>query len=109
MSTTFGVTGGDLDFSVIDGVEAIRQQVSQALLLWLGEWYRDTTEGSNIRALLGGGNGNRDAIAESIEATVLTVDTVTSVRVESLTVNRRKISVRLRVTTSAGETVEVAM
>lgn len=107
MSTTFGVADGDLDYSVIDGVEAIRQQVSQALLLWLGEWYRDTTQGSNIRGLLG--SANQDAIAESIEATVLSVDTVTSVRVESLTVNRRKISGRIRLTTSAGETVVVAM
>ena len=90
MSSTLGMVDGDLSFAVIRGVEAIRQQAQQALLLWLGEWYRDTDAGSDLRGLLG--RNDSEAIAESVQATVLAVDEVTAVRVISLTIERRKIS-----------------
>lgn len=107
MSSTLGVSGNDLTWAVIDGAEGVRQQVAQALLLWLGEWFRDTGQGSNIRSLLGAGDAS--AIAESIEATVLAVDTVTAVRVVNLAENARTLSGLLEVSTSAGETVQVAL
>ena len=107
MSSTLGVRDGDLTYAVIDGVEAIRQQVRQALLLWLGEWFRDVSRGNNLRSLLG--RNDSDSLAEEVEATVLSVDAVTAVRIVSLSADGRKLSGILVVTTDAGDTVEVAV
>ena len=78
---TLGTRDGDLDFTVVDGLESVKQRIVQRLLFWRGEWFLDTSKGIPYlpRALVRRGSSPlllRQVITDAIEE----VDGVVAVR-----------------------------
>lgn len=106
---TLGATNGDIDFTVVDGIEAIKQQIVQRLLFWRGEWFLDTEDGIPYLPSILGRRGNLNLMRAIITAHIRAVEGVTgfrNVEVEYRASDRRAIY-RADVDTIYGEISEL--
>ena len=77
---TLGATDGDLDFTLIDGIESLRQRLVQRLLFWRGEWFLDTSQGVPYLPSVLGRQGSLTLLRQVITAYIEVDDEVTGVR-----------------------------
>lgn len=99
------ITKGDL--SLATGVTAIQQALQQALQLWLGEWFLDTTQGVPFRQQILVKNPNLDVVQADLIAAATAVPGIIQIVDFSMTFsdNQRGLSVYIVAQTSNGQTV----
>ena len=93
-----------LDF-LRDSPEAVGQQVKTRLLLWLGEWFLDTEEGTQyMQGVLG--KHSQETADAVIQDRVLSTDNVTDITnyVSTIDPDTRKMSVSFDLDTVFGPT-----
>ena len=81
---TLGAPNGDIDFTVVDGLEAVRQRVEQALLFHKSEWFLDTRRGVPYLADVLGYPVDVTLAQQVIAAFILRDEEVTSVDVSEV-------------------------
>ena len=68
----------DLDWTVVDGLEAVRQAVVQRLRFWFGTWFLNAARGVPYRAVLGS-VADTGLAARTITDAIRAVEDVTEV------------------------------
>ena len=110
MTKTFSVTVtdgvADIDGRVVDGLESVRQRITQALRFWRGTWFRDQDAGVPWLPDLLGRPGGLGLITSAITARIATVADVTGVEDvdTSFDAATRILSYRARAHTVYGDT-----
>ena len=77
---TLGASGGDFNFTVAEGIEAIRLRIVELLRFWRGEWFLDTSRGIPYLPSLLGRRGSLVLLRQVITANIRSVEGVTAVR-----------------------------
>ena len=105
MRTISAVDDLAADFVVVDGLEAVRQRVTQRLRFTLGEWFLEPGEGMPYFEGVFVDNAGVTLATQLIVSEVRRVEGVTSVEVirSALDPAARKLSVELRVGTADGD------
>lgn len=99
----------NFDLVLTSGSQAIAQRVKQRLLLFLGEWFLDETEGvPYLQRVLTKGE-NQDAIRQLFIREVAETEGIEEIEQLDFTVNNesRIGSVSFIATTTTGDTIEV--
>ena len=102
---TLGATNGDIDFTVVDGLESLRQRVEQGLRFHKAEWFLNTNLGVPYFADVLGYPLDLDVVRQVISAHILRHEEVTAVTVEDVRFNAatRRLTFRARVSSIYGD------
>jgi hypothetical protein len=100
------ITSGDL--SLATGSTAIQQALQQALQLWLGEWFLDTTRGVPYKQQILIKNPNIDVVQADLIATATSVPGIQQILDFSLIYGStdRSVSVSIVAQDSNGQTIQ---
>jgi hypothetical protein len=109
-TNVFNLAGGDYSFGhgpadfYVDQPEAVAQLVLTRLGLWLGEWFLDTSDGTDWNAKVLGRRteGTRDAVIQARTLQTPGVKEITSYS-SSLDRNTREFSVNALINTIFGQ------
>ena len=106
MARTLSVTDGDIDLGIVDGLEALRQRLIQALQLRRGEYFMDTSLGVAYFSAILGHQYDPVLAEQEIVSAILAVDGVTAVANVRLELMRsaRRLQVTADVSTVYGTT-----
>jgi hypothetical protein len=99
------ITSGDL--SLATGTTAIQQRLQQALQLWLGEWFLDTTVGVPYKQQILVKNPNIDLVQADLVAAASDVPGIIQITDFSLeySATNRSVSVYIEAQDSNGQTI----
>ena len=101
---TLSAPDRDIDFTVVSGLEAVRQGILQRLRFWRGEWFLDATEGVPYLTDLLGDRLDTGLVQSVVRDQVLAVPDVTGVSNLTVTEGDRSFIVGMDVQTTFGST-----
>ncbi len=102
---TFGTTNHDLDFTIAEGSDGLRQRIEQKLRFWFGEWFLDNSQGTPYIAEVLGHQISESLAQQAINSQILRLPEVTAIVESEFVVNpaTRTASYQATVRTTYGD------
>ena len=97
---TLAAQSGELQFAVVDGLEATRQRVEQRLRFLLGEWFLNTRRGIPYLQEIIGATYDEALVKQILNNEILLDDEVTSISDVQVSLDFRTRALRYSVSVS---------